>query len=65
MKMIQLILHIEMKAALSDNCRKHTKTLCGVNTPSLKFKASGTNSYRCALKTLLTFGALTVIFPAT
>jgi len=59
------MLHIEIKVALSDNYRKHTKTLRGVNVRSLKVKASGTNSYRCALKTLFTFGGLTIIFSAT
>jgi hypothetical protein len=55
MKTIQLMLHIEMKAAVSDNYRKHTKTLSGVNAQRLKVKASGTYRYRYALKTLLTF----------
>jgi hypothetical protein len=48
------MLHIERKAALSDNYRKHTKILSGKNAQSLELKANGTNKYRYALKVLLT-----------
>jgi hypothetical protein len=46
---------MEMMAAISDNFRKHTKTIGGVNSQSVKVKANGTNSYRYALKHLLIF----------